>query len=58
MYKQSRSNNSLVITITFNNLTAFSSKYFRNAKIITHQTPSCLVCGEFKAANVEYPRLS
>lgn len=58
MCKESRSDNLLVVIITFNNSTVFSSKYFRSTKINTHQTPSCLVCGEFKAANMGYPRFS
>lgn len=58
MCKESRNNNLLVVIITFNSSTVFSSKYFRNTKINTHQTPSCLVWGEFKAANMEYPKFN
>lgn len=60
MCKESRTNNLLVLVliITFNNSSVFSPKYFRSTKTYTHQTPSCVVCGEFKAANMEYPRFS
>lgn len=47
-----------MVIITFNNSTVFSFNFFRNTKINTHQTPSCLVCSEFKSANIDYPRFS